>query len=49
MERIEIGACDLTASRIALETWAIGGWKRGGTDEAKSIATIRAAAEAASR
>ena len=30
-------------SRVALGTWAIGGWMWGGTDEAESIATIRAA------
>ena len=32
-------------SRVALGTWAIGGWMWGGTDEAESIATIRAAVE----
>nr|WP_244532346.1 aldo/keto reductase [Methylocapsa palsarum] len=31
------------ASRIALGTWAIGGWMWGGTDEAQSISTIRTA------
>jgi aryl-alcohol dehydrogenase-like predicted oxidoreductase len=30
-------------SRIALGTWAIGGWMWGGTEEKESIATIRAA------
>src|SRR5580658_11077524 len=30
-------------SRIALGTWAIGGWMWGGTDEAESIRTIHAA------
>ena len=30
-------------SRIALGTWAIGGWMWGGTDEDKSIRTIHAA------
>jgi aryl-alcohol dehydrogenase-like predicted oxidoreductase len=30
-------------SRITLGTWAIGGWLWGGTNEAESIATIRAA------
>ncbi len=33
------------ASRIALGTWAIGGWMWGGTEEARSIATIHAAIE----
>jgi aryl-alcohol dehydrogenase-like predicted oxidoreductase len=32
-------------SRVALGTWAIGGWMWGGTDEVQSIATIRAALE----
>jgi aryl-alcohol dehydrogenase-like predicted oxidoreductase len=30
-------------SRVAIGTWAIGGWMWGGTDEAESVATIRAA------
>ena len=45
MEQIEIGKSGLKASRIALGTWAIGGWMWGGTDEAQSIATIRSAVE----
>lgn len=45
MENIAIGASGLAASRIGLGTWAIGGWMWGGTDEAASIATIRAAVE----
>lgn len=45
MEQIAIGASGLTTSRIGLGTWAIGGWMWGGTDEAESIATIRAAVE----
>ena len=32
-------------SPVAIGTWAIGGWMWGGTDEAESIATIRAAFE----
>lgn len=44
IETIEIGASGLTASRIALGTWAIGGWMWGGnTDLDESIATIRSA------
>jgi aryl-alcohol dehydrogenase-like predicted oxidoreductase len=35
----------INASRVALGTWAIGGWMWGGTDEAESVATIRAALE----
>ena len=42
MERAAIGS-SLNISRIALGTWAIGGWMWGGSEEAQSIATIRAA------
>jgi aryl-alcohol dehydrogenase-like predicted oxidoreductase len=45
MEYSQIGTSSLRFSRIALGTWAIGGWMWGGTDEAESIATIRAAVE----
>jgi len=44
METIEIGASGVTASRIALGTWAIGGWMWGGnSDLGESIYTIRSA------
>jgi aryl-alcohol dehydrogenase-like predicted oxidoreductase len=43
MEFIDIAGTSLRASRIALGTWAIGGWMWGGTDEAQSIQTIHAA------
>jgi aryl-alcohol dehydrogenase-like predicted oxidoreductase len=43
METREIGASGLSASAIGLGTWAIGGWMWGGTDEAESVAAIRAA------
>lgn len=43
MEKIAIGTTGIEASRIGLGTWAIGGWMWGGTEEAESIATIRAA------
>ena len=43
METMKIAGTDLEASRIALGTWAIGGWMWGGTDEAESIRTIHAA------
>ena len=33
MEFMKIGGTHLTVSRIALGTWAIGGWMWGGTDE----------------
>src|SRR5947209_6081345 len=45
MERIDIPGTSLEVSRVALGTWAIGGWMWGGTDEAESVATIRAAVE----
>jgi aryl-alcohol dehydrogenase-like predicted oxidoreductase len=45
MEYISIGGTDLVSSRIALGTWAIGGWMWGGTDEKESIRTIHAALE----
>src|ERR1700747_782368 len=43
LESVDIGAGLLKSSRIALGTWAIGGWMWGGTDEAESIRTIHAA------
>ena len=43
MEYSSIAGTPLTVSRVALGTWAIGGWMWGGTDEAESISTIRAA------
>jgi aryl-alcohol dehydrogenase-like predicted oxidoreductase len=45
MEFTEIPGTSLKVSRVAIGTWAIGGWMWGGTDEAESIATIRAAVE----
>jgi len=42
-EYIEINGTNLISSRIALGTWAIGGWMWGGTDENESIRTIHAA------
>src|SRR5690348_3481651 len=45
MEQISIGTAGLNTSRIGLGTWAIGGWQWGGTNEAASIATIRAAVD----
>ena len=43
MDGKKITGTDLTVSRVALGTWAIGGWMWGGTDERQSIATIEAA------
>jgi aryl-alcohol dehydrogenase-like predicted oxidoreductase len=45
MEYVRIPGTSLDVSRVALGTWAIGGWMWGGTDDAGSIATIRAAVE----
>jgi aryl-alcohol dehydrogenase-like predicted oxidoreductase len=42
-EYIDIEGTDMVSSRIALGTWAIGGWMWGGTDENESIRTIHAA------
>src|SRR5688572_26307359 len=41
-----IGSSGVAASTIGLGTWAIGGWMWGGTDEAESVAAIRAAIDA---
>ena len=43
LEYINIKGTNLVSSRIALGTWAIGGWMWGGTDEKESIRTIHAA------
>jgi aryl-alcohol dehydrogenase-like predicted oxidoreductase len=45
MELADIPGTSLKVSPVALGTWAIGGWMWGGTDEAQSISTIRAALE----
>lgn len=42
-EFVDIPATQLKISRIALGTWAMGGWMWGGTDRRESVATIRAA------
>jgi aryl-alcohol dehydrogenase-like predicted oxidoreductase len=42
-EFVGIPATQLQVSRVALGTWAMGGWMWGGTDERESVATIRAA------
>jgi aryl-alcohol dehydrogenase-like predicted oxidoreductase len=43
MEYSAIAGTPLRVSPVAIGTWAIGGWMWGGTDEAESVATIRAA------
>ena len=42
-EFVDIPGTPLRVSRVALGTWAMGGWMWGGTDERESVATIRAA------
>jgi len=42
-EFVAIPATQLKVSRVALGTWAMGGWMWGGTDERDSIATIHTA------
>jgi aryl-alcohol dehydrogenase-like predicted oxidoreductase len=43
MEQIEIAGLPTKASRVALGTWAMGGWMWGGSDEAEAIRTIHEA------
>jgi aryl-alcohol dehydrogenase-like predicted oxidoreductase len=43
MEFVDISGTPLRASRVALGTWAIGGWMWGGSDENEAIKTIHAA------
>jgi aryl-alcohol dehydrogenase-like predicted oxidoreductase len=43
MEFVDISGTSIRASRIALGTWAIGGWMWGGSDEIDAIRTIHAA------
>ena len=43
METVNFPGTSLVASRVALGTWAMGGWMWGGTDEAESIRTIHEA------
>ena len=45
MEYAGIAGTPLRISRVALGTWAIGGWMWGGTDDRESAATIRGAVE----
>ena len=42
-ESLDIPGTQLRVSRVALGTWAMGGWMWGGTDERESVATIHAA------
>jgi aryl-alcohol dehydrogenase-like predicted oxidoreductase len=43
MEMSGIPDTSLKVSRVAIGTWAIGGWMWGGTDETESVSTIRSA------
>src|SRR3954470_16905912 len=43
MQIAPIPGTSVEVSRVAIGTWAIGGWMWGGSDEAESIKTIRAA------
>ena len=43
MEYLDIAGLAPRASRVALGTWAIGGWMWGGSDEREAIRTIHAA------
>jgi aryl-alcohol dehydrogenase-like predicted oxidoreductase len=43
IEFVDIPRTPLRVSRVALGTWAMGGWMWGGTDRRESVATIHAA------
>jgi aryl-alcohol dehydrogenase-like predicted oxidoreductase len=43
MEFVDIPGTSIRVSRIALGTWAIGGWMWGGSDESEAISAIHAA------
>jgi len=43
VELVDIPGTQLRVSRVALGTWAMGGWMWGGTDERESVKTIWAA------
>ena len=45
MEKINIGGPDIVASRVALGTWAMGGWMWGGSDVPNALRTIDAATD----
>jgi aryl-alcohol dehydrogenase-like predicted oxidoreductase len=45
VEKIDLPGANASSSRIALGTWAIGGWMWGGTDDRQAIATIHSALE----
>jgi aryl-alcohol dehydrogenase-like predicted oxidoreductase len=43
LEHVNVPGTSLVSSRIALGTWAMGGWMWGGSDEAEAIRTIHEA------
>jgi aryl-alcohol dehydrogenase-like predicted oxidoreductase len=45
METMEIAETGIMASRIALGTWAVGGWLWGGSDDEAAIRTVQSAVE----
>jgi aryl-alcohol dehydrogenase-like predicted oxidoreductase len=45
IESVDIPGTSFKVSRVALGTWAIGGWMWGGTDEAEAIRTIQEAVD----
>ncbi|MCK5800915.1 MAG: aldo/keto reductase, partial [Deltaproteobacteria bacterium] len=45
MEYVDIGETGLRISRVALGTWAMGGWMWGGTDEAAALRAIQRAVD----
>jgi len=45
METVTLANSDITCSRIALGTWAIGGWMWGGNDSQDSMRTVQEAVE----
>jgi len=45
MEFVDIPGTSMRVSRVALGTWAIGGWMWGGSNESDAISTIHAALE----
>src|ERR1700732_1610397 len=45
-ESVDIPGTQLRVSRVALGTWAMGGWMWGGTDERESVKTIWAPLDA---
>src|SRR5258705_3511350 len=45
MEFVDIPGTSMRVSRVALGTWAIGGWMWGGSNENDAVSTIHAALE----